>query len=155
MSLANQRRWAWAATDWVLRAGLAGVFLTAGILKLQDPAGFAAQVTSYDLFPRLSNFVAMTVPSTELVGAVALVALPPAWRRASALLLTILLVGFTCAVLWAWGSGVQVDCGCFGDNSPEVGPLPVARNMALIVLGAAILWVDRRRARSQQNSPAQ
>jgi uncharacterized membrane protein YphA (DoxX/SURF4 family) len=155
MSQVDQRRWAWDATDWVLRVGLAGVFLTAGILKLQDPAGFAAQVTSYGMFPRLSNFMAMTVPSTELLGAVALVALPPAWRRASALLLTILLVGFTCAILWAWGSGVQVDCGCFGDSSPEIGLLPVARNMALIVLGAAILWVDRRRARSHEASPAQ
>jgi uncharacterized membrane protein YphA (DoxX/SURF4 family) len=151
----SHKRWAWAAVDWALRVGLAGVFLTASILKLENPAGFATQVTSYNLFPELSNVVAMTVPSTELLAAVALVALPPAWRRAGAVLLVILLVGFTGVVLWAWASGVQADCGCFGENSPDIGPLPVARNLGLIALGIAILWVDRRRARSPESSPAQ
>ena len=53
----NHKRWAWAAVDWALRVGLAGVFLTASILKLKNPAGFATQVTSYNLFPELSNVV--------------------------------------------------------------------------------------------------
>lgn len=144
----TRQRWFWPLADWGLRLGLAGVFFAAALLKLRDPAGFSLQVTSYDLFPELSNFVAVTVPSTEIVGSAALLVLPPVWRRAGTLMLMVMLLGFTFAVVWAWASGVQADCGCFGDNSPQIGPLPLLRNLGLLALGGAVLRVDRQRWRT-------
>jgi hypothetical protein len=47
-------------------------------------------------------------------------------------------------VIWAWGFGVQADCGCFGENSAEIGIEPVLRNLALLAAIGYVLWLDRR-----------
>jgi hypothetical protein len=64
------------------------------------------------------------------------------------LLVCLMLATFTTAVVWAWAFGVQADCGCFGENSAEIGIEPVLRNLALLAVAGSWLWIDRGQCRT-------
>jgi len=140
-------------SSWLLRAAwparliLAGVFLAAAAPKLADPVGFAAAIANYRAFPdALVNLVATIVPALELVGALAL--LTP-WRRGGALLLAVLLLGFTALLAVSLARGLDVACGCFGGAAEQVGagdpvsPLHLLRNLGLLALVALALGEQR------------
>jgi putative oxidoreductase len=135
----DQSKLLWAVSG-VLRLIVAGVFGVAAILKLQNPGDFAEQIGNYQLFPELSNIVALTLPSIELTAALALLLTPRSWRHASTAILLGLLVVFTTAIARAWALGINLECGCFGSGSTNIGPWPILRNLSLI---AALLLTVR------------
>jgi putative oxidoreductase len=122
----------------LVRLGLGALFLAAGVLKLADPQAFAIEIANYQLFPALAPWLAVGLPSTEVVVGVALVAGPQRWARAGALAAALLLGAFTVAATSAVVRGINISCGCFGSDSGPVTWLTVLRDVALV---AAALWV--------------
>ena len=152
MSFAGARRRPAAALGWLLRLGLAGLFLVAGALKLGDPAAFAQEIANYQLAPGLAPYLAIVLPPMEIVAALALLAGPRPWRQAGALALGALALVFTGAVATAAARGLDISCACFGAGSSAVGWTTVARNVGLVA-AAALLLVLETRARPPATSP--
>jgi putative oxidoreductase len=120
-----------------MRLALGGLFVVAGLLKLRDPAGFAQEIVNYDLAPVLAPYLAIALPAVEVVAGLALIAFPPAWRRAGAVTVAGLMLMFLVATLVVIARGVNIECGCFGTGSGPVGWSTVLRDLAL--LGLAVL----------------
>ena len=127
----------------VLRLMVAGVFIAAALGKLRDPAAFAEETGNYQLFPELANYIAIAVPSIELVCAACLLLGRRPWRNGAALALVLMLAIFSTAIARAWALGLNLECGCFGTGSTHVGPWPILRNLGLASALALALWLDR------------
>lgn len=123
------------AIIWMGRLILGGVFLYAGYSKIFLPnmipwplfalkfslstnlASFAQQVEAYKLLsPWGVQFVAHTLPFTEIVlGLLVLIG----WRlRVWALLLTLIMLGFSIVVSRAYLLHMDINCGCFATPEP-------------------------------------
>jgi uncharacterized membrane protein YphA (DoxX/SURF4 family) len=127
----------------VLRIVLGGLLVVAGALKLGDPTAFANEITNYRFLPLLAPWLAAALPSVEIVLGLALVVAPAGWRRAAALAAAGLLLVFTIAVTQVVVRGINVDCGCFGGNSGPVTALTVGRDLVLLAMAGAIMWLER------------
>jgi putative oxidoreductase len=104
---------------WLLclfRLIVGGVFVWAGVLKIIDPLGFAQSIMNYQVFPRgLAFVVALVLPWVEVIaGGLLIVGL---FRRSSALLICLMLIGFIGLVALALARGIDTSCGCFGSFS--------------------------------------
>lgn len=95
---------------------VAAVFIIAAWAKIQNPAGFVADLRNYRLLPWWSlHAVALILPWWELLAALAL--LLPSWRRAGALLTMLMGFLFIVSVTQALFRGLDISCGCFGHGS--------------------------------------
>ena len=100
--------WHWAA-----RIILGGVFLLAGILKLQDLQGFRGLIEQYDALQIIGPVLVYGLPWLEIVCGIALV-MP--WSRGGAwFLISGMLAAFLCFNTWQWYLGNPANCGCFGE----------------------------------------
>jgi putative oxidoreductase len=99
-----------------LRVVVGGVFVWAGALKIADPLNFAQSIENYRIVSHSLAFpVALVLPWVEvLCGAFLIIGL---FRRSSALLISLLLVGFIGLVALALARGIDTSCGCFGSLS--------------------------------------
>jgi putative oxidoreductase len=117
------------------RALLAGVFLTACIHKLADPAGFALQVATYQILPLgLINLQAIILPWLELF--CALLLLLGFLTRPAALVTCGMNIMFIVAIGLALEAGLQLQCGCF--SAPGMGE---QLDHTLIIRDAGLLLV--------------
>ncbi|MCA9717380.1 MAG: DoxX family membrane protein [Myxococcales bacterium] len=98
------------------RVIVAVVFIAAALPKIVDPAGFAEDIRNYEVFPLWSsNLLAGVVPMLELTGAIAILT---GWkRRGAALLLGLLTASFIALIASAIARDLNIDCGCFGQQS--------------------------------------
>ncbi len=133
--------------SWMGRLLLAGTFGYAAVIKLNDPAAFAADIAHYRLLPYPLTLVAgVYLPWLELVcaGAVLL-----RWRERSALVLLLgLCVLFSLALASAWWRGLDINCGCFGQGGIGTGlPFALARSMTLGVVALLLLKCYRKAKR--------
>jgi hypothetical protein len=143
------------AIEFVLRGGLALLFLATALHKLRDLDAFRAAVIGYALVPeRLVDAIAVALASGEAATGAALLAPASFGLRAGALAAAaslLVLYGVAIAVNLARGRR-DIDCGCAGPAARQ--PLSewlVARNallaaMALVCLGGAtsrpLVWID-------------
>lgn len=102
------------------RVVIAGLFLFAAWQKLFDPnAGpqkFALAINSFKILPEhLVHLATGVIPWLEVLCAG--LVLVGVWTRAAATVLTLLLVGFTAAVISVLLRGMNVSCGCFGKHT--------------------------------------
>lgn len=117
---------------------LGTLLLYAGGLKFAAPETFAAQIQAYRLLPNgLVPFMAVTLPMVELFLGAALF-LPGRPRRAALLGIHLLILIFLAAMLSAYGRGLNIDCGCFGNEGLPL-PWAMARNLLLLALSTALL----------------
>jgi uncharacterized membrane protein YphA (DoxX/SURF4 family) len=130
---------------WILRVGLGGLFVYAGIMKLGDPTQFAIEITNYRMAPGLAPWAAIILPYVEIACGVGAIVLTQRWRRAAALAITGMLVLFTVAVVAALARGINIDCGCFGGGASPVDSFTVARDVALFGASLALVVIDRER----------
>lgn len=129
--------------QWVLRGVLSGVFVFAAWPKMTDPSAFAVSLDAYGLLPAsLVWAMAYYLPAVELL--VALGLWRSRWRRAAAWLMLFMLLVFTGAVAHAWFSGLDISCGCFGEQftGPLLGSL--IRNVVLLGLVVGLLLGEYR-----------
>lgn len=146
----------WAiATVWAARLGVAAVFVLAAIPKLLDVPAFAADVRNYQAFPDATvHLVAGIVPAMELVGAASLVT--GLERRAGAVVLGLLTIGFIALIASVLVRGIDLQCGCFGRDAEaaSVGWSLVARDVALLVaIGIAAACPSRLGAAVRRRLP--
>jgi len=132
-----------AALALVLRLGLGGLLILAGVLKLRAPVAFATEIANYQLFPAVAPYVAAVLPVLELVVGGALVVAPRAWRRAAALGALGMLATFTVAVASAYFRRINIDCGCFGTGGGPITGLTLVRNVVLMTAAATIVAAER------------
>ncbi len=126
--------------DWTLSAALALIFAVSAVMKLIDLNEFQGAVENYRIVPeQLSGLIAGAVPIAELAGASGL--LLPATHRGAAMLLAMLLIGFTASIVINLLRGRRnIDCGCFGPAlRQQLSWWLPARNLALIAMLAIML----------------
>ncbi len=101
----------------LVRIGLGLYFVLAGLIKLDDPAGFVQQVQSFNILPaRFSVVYGILLPYVEIFsGGLVLLG---AWTTLGSILVSLLLVSFVSAF------------GLFPNGAPF--------NKDLILLGAAL-----------------
>ena len=113
------------------------IFGIASLSKIGDLAAFTTQVHNFRLAPVWSeNLIAMTLPWIELVAALALVLGVRA--RPGALIVTVLMAGFTIGVAVAMARGLDFECGCFGTaDHTRVGAVKLGENLLMLGIAAA------------------
>lgn len=102
----------------LVRMGLAAVYLIAGVGKIMDVQGFAEIIKFYDIVPIVViPFIAMGLPVVEIVAGIGLV-FKRVWALHAITAMTILFMLVLGFALW---SGLAIgDCGCFAPGDiPE------------------------------------
>jgi putative oxidoreductase len=140
----------------ILRLVLGGIFLASAVIKIWDVevshfhvtkfshvpdlATFAGDVTNYHVPPRLlTNLVAITLPWIELLAGGLLVC--GIWKRASAIVITVLMIVFLAAIGWALAHGYDIRCGCFGTvDARKVGVTALMEDGALLAMAIWLAW---------------
>jgi uncharacterized membrane protein YphA (DoxX/SURF4 family) len=138
----------------VARLGLAAVWLVSGWLKMVDPNQTYLAVQAYDVLPPgLVSVVAAGLPFLELaLGMLLLIGLG---TRLTAVVASVVLLGFIGAVAQSWARGLTIDCGCFGGGGQVSAgetayPQEIARDVGFLLLAGwlmvrprTLLSVDR------------
>lgn len=102
-----------------VRLGLAGIFVTAGWLKVTDLAASGRAVNAYQIMPYdLAMVIGAAQPFVEIV--VGLLLLFGLATRLAAWACAVMMVAFIAGIASAWSRGLNIDCGCFSKG----GPLP-------------------------------
>ena len=148
MSVSTVRRSRFeTVAPWVSTAArllLAGVFLTAGVLKAANPQDSVTTIRAYELLPASpATLVGWGLPFAEI--ALGLLLAVGLFTRPVAAVTGVLLVVFLAAVASAAARGLSIDCGCFGGG----GTVPpgqahygreLLRDLGLLLLAAWLVW---------------
>lgn len=130
------------ALERVCRLILGGIFIYAAWSKIQDPALFAKAIVGYQMLP--SFFVgplALVLPMAELLAGAALIA--TRWTRESTLLILCMLAMFFVGLTQALVRGLDISCGCFGDDANSTHTVLSALLRDVVLLVPAV-WLVRR-----------
>ena len=128
----------------VFRLVLGGLFVYAGVVKVLDPLGFAQDIRNYRLVGQSLSFIAAIVlPWLEILAGLALAA--GVWKRASALIISGLLVFFILLTLVTIARGLDVECGCFGALSRKSGFGVILEDLGMLFMGLCLLFAPERR----------
>lgn len=122
----------------ILRWIVGGAFVFAGVLKIADPAKFAADVGNYRLVPHeFINLVAILLPWIEVTaGSFLLVGV---WVRGAALLIAGMTAFFMLVIVSALARGLNIQCGCFGTvGGSHVGLVNLGIDATLFILSALL-----------------
>ena len=122
----------------ILRLAFGALFIWSGVAKLKDPIDFADAVRNFELVrDPVAPALALLFPWVEVVAGVVTM-LGKLWRGGLVTLVGCLVI-FTGALFLAWGRGLDISCGCFGDSDHVNYPLAVARNLGLLGIGILLL----------------
>jgi uncharacterized membrane protein YphA (DoxX/SURF4 family) len=128
----------------VFRLALGGLFVYAGVVKVLDPLDFAQNIRNYRLVGQSLSFMAAVVlPWLEILAGVALAA--GIWKRASALIISGLLVFFILLTLVTIARGLDVECGCFGALSRKSGFGVILEDLGMLFMGLCLLFAPAKR----------
>lgn len=121
----------------IARAVVGTVFVLAAVGKIVGANEFLVEIHNYDMLPLfLERLGALFLPWLELCAGILLIFGHK--LKASSAIISILLLVFTIGVAVAWGRGLEINCGCFGDaGGQEVGFAKIAEN--LLMLGGTVL----------------
>ena len=129
----------------VARLFIGGLFVYASIYKINDPVNFAVSIRNYMIVPpSWSNLLALTLPWIEIgTGGFLILGIQ---TKPSALLATGMLGVFLGALIYAYSTGLDIDCGCFSSadsSSGRVGIYHLVRDTFLVLISLSILITDR------------
>lgn len=123
----------------IIALAFGALFLWSGVAKIKDPVAFAEAVRNYRLIgDPYAAVAALFIPWVEVFAAIGV--MTDRFRKGSAAILSISLIVFTTAIVIAWARGLDITCGCFGDETPMNYPVKVAQNIGLIAVGALLWW---------------
>lgn len=124
---------------------IGGLFVYASVYKILDPLEFSAAIRNYLLLPPAwSNLVALTLPWVEITAGALLI--PGLQTKPASLLTTLMLLCFFVAVFYAYWTGLDIDCGCFGSpaaSGGRVGVYHLLRDAGLLGASLFIVVCDR------------
>jgi len=123
----------------LLRLIVGGVFIWAGVLKIADPLGFAQSIKNYQVVsPTLAFLIAIVLPWVEVLsGALLIIGV---LKRSSALLISLLLIGFIGLVALALARGIDTSCGCFGSLSRRADLSLILTDAVLLVFSLSVFF---------------
>ncbi len=136
-----------------IRVALGALFVMAGVLKISDPQSFAFAVKAFKILPdHLIVPTAFSLPCIEILAGILLIM--GLWTRGAAVVILLMLVGFTAGQVSVIQRGLDVKCSCFGNLewpcAGAVGTCHLVRNSVLIAmsliaatLGPGPLAIDR------------
>lgn len=128
----------------VLRLFCGGLFLFAAWDKILHPVAFSDTVLNYHLLPReLVNLFSLWLPWLELL--VGLLLIAGIWARASAVLMTAMMLMFLVAIAQAVFRGIDIHCGCFtqgGEAKSPVSVWTILRDLSFLAATAATVWLE-------------
>ncbi|HEY5780050.1 MAG TPA: MauE/DoxX family redox-associated membrane protein [Terrimicrobiaceae bacterium] len=132
-------------TAFLIRLGLAGVFLYSGLVKASASAQFAIALTPFTLIPQTwLGPLSILLPLLEI--ACGALILAPRTKRIGAGLIFGLCLVFVTVLGWALANGIIVSCSCFGqDEQPSAAKMTLAivRDVLLAGLALAVLFLER------------
>jgi hypothetical protein len=137
---------------WVLRLGLAGVYVFAAIPKILDPWDFSRAIWNFRILPLfVIPPIALWLPVLE--GLAALAVLVGLFHRGGLVVLNLLSALFAIGIASAIARGLDIDCGCFGDAATSEANLShLGLNLVLLAAGIVLLIdAQRRRGRPQSH----
>jgi uncharacterized membrane protein YphA (DoxX/SURF4 family) len=119
---------------------LSFAFAAAGTAKLADRAASRTMLTAFGVPARLTSWLAIALPLTEIVAAAGLLVPASAWSAGIGT--TLLLLGFTAAIAYNLANGRRPNCNCFGQiQSGPIGAWTIGRNGILTVLAILVVAV--------------
>ncbi|MFN3865611.1 MAG: DoxX family protein [Demequina sp.] len=129
----------------LVRLGMAGILIAAAVPKLMDVPASIRAVRAYRLLPEaVVPFAGTMLPFLEI--ALAIVLLLGVFTRAASAMWLLMMAAFTFGVIWAWATGLSIDCGCFGGGGdvPEGEtnyPAHLLERAGFIALGIyLVIW---------------
>lgn len=126
----------------VLRLYIAGIFIYAGMLKINYSAEFAETIASYRLVPYWGvNLMAVSMPWIELICGILLVT---GIRVRSAImvagaLLVVFFVGIAVNLIWK----APIDCGCFHTLGDTISWKTLVRDLLWIAMAVHVYFFDK------------
>lgn len=131
----------------VIRTFIGILFIFYGVSKVANPSHFANEIGNYNMLPDLIiQIMALVIPWIELIVGVLL--LFGVYLNENGFIATVLLIIFTLAVAIAFSRGLDISCGCSGnDAGQKVGWLKIFENIGLIVLTLILSITKSKRFR--------
>lgn len=115
------------------------LFLWSAYSKIVAPLRLFEMVQRYDLAPAvLSLAVAFVLPYVELVSGISLIC--GFLRKGSAIFVLLLCTMFILAQISVMVRGMEVDCGCFGQNGQSVGWISLGKTTVVLFVSGIIFW---------------
>lgn len=136
---------------WVLRIGLAGIYLYAAVPKIIEPWEFARSIWNFRLLPEpLIAPLALWLAPFEAVAALAV--LFGVFYRGGVAAIAALSAAFAAGVGSAIARGLDIDCGCFGSAAPSKANFPhLIFNLALLAASLLLLILHARSSRTPRS----
>ena len=129
--------WSELFARWVL--GL--VFLGACFHKIANPAQFAKIIYGYQLVPEIAiNLTAIILPFLELYAGAALIL--GIYPKSAALLVNLMLLGFSVLITINLIRGHEFDCGCFtmsDTQSTSAAMTLLIRDVGCLIVGCFVM----------------
>ena len=130
---------------------LAAFFIIAGYFKALSPAAFLMDVRSFQLLDDpWAAWLAMSLPWLEILCGLALVS--GILLDGAILTITGMLSAFLAAIIYSWHRGIDLQCGCFGEN-PDVSNYRELITRDVLLLATAIALLVYRWHLSRQSPP--
>ena len=129
----------------LLRLAIGAIFLYAAYTKLKESYTlFAMSIDAYQILPPDAVIaVARTLPWVELAIGVWLIA---GWRITPAALVATTILGlFFGVMLFTYGKGIAIDCGCFGLGE-AMSWKTLLRDGGLVAASATLAYLSHREA---------
>lgn len=126
----------------MLRLYIAGLFIYAGMVKINYTAEFAETIASYRMVPHWGvNAMAIIMPWIELISGILL--LCGIRVRSAIVVLGSLLVMFTAGIAINLIWKAPIDCGCFHTLGDTISWKTLVRDLIWIVMAAHVFFYDR------------
>lgn len=131
--------------SWAIYAVVGALFAVAATVKIGDPEAFLSSLLTYELFPpKIAVILAWYAPVLELLVAIGLIT--GILRKGAALLTSLMLLLFIVLVGQGLARGLEMNCGCFGDNHLETTGdylLKIGQNLMLLAALGCALFFER------------
>ena len=126
----------------VCRIAVGGIFIYAGVGKILYPADFAEAIANYQLLPvKLTNLAAITLPWIEF--SAGLLLLNGFKTQSSNVIFFFLLCVFSLGAISALARGLDINCGCFTEESRKVGLMFLAEEAAMLLMTICVFFFDK------------
>jgi len=128
-------------TALILRLYIAGLFIYAGMVKINYTAEFAETIASYRMVPHWGvNAMAVALPWIELISGILL--LCGIRVRSAIVVVGGLLVMFTAGLAFNLIWKAPIDCGCFHTLGDTISWKTLVRDLVWIVMAVHVYFFD-------------